>query len=183
VRIQVVEGHLKDGHDLALEYAAMFGERLQKQIEQPVELCVAGDVPPSVQARASERYKHISITFQGVVERGQIPVLDRSAHLLYCAEINPPCPNSVIEAMACGLPVAAFDTGSLNELVQGNAGRLAPFGANPWKMERPNFPALAHLAAEIIRGQAVFRAGARQRAEQTFDVQKMADGYLHALID
>ena len=51
--------------------------------------------------------------------RERIPELDRSAHLLYSADLNAACPKSVIEALACGLPVVAFDTGALPELVQG----------------------------------------------------------------
>ncbi len=181
VRVQVVEGHLKDGHDLALEYAARFAQELQRQVGQRVELCVAGDVPQAVQTRASEHFPQLWLTFQGVVARSQIPEIDRSAHLLYSAEVNAPCPNSVIEALACGLPVAAFDSGSLPELIQGEAGRLAPYGANPWKMEFPDFPSLAQAAVEIVREQERYRKGARQRAEQTFDLQKMTDSYLLAL--
>ncbi len=62
------------------------------------------------------------------VKREHIPWLMRSSHLLFSAEVNPPCPNSVIEALACGLPVIGFDTGSLSEIVQGGAGRLVPYG-------------------------------------------------------
>ncbi len=183
VRVQVVEGHLKDGHDLALVFAAGFTDALQGQIGQRVELCVAGEVPQIVQERARERFPQLWLTFQGVIARNQIPEIDRSAHLLYSAEVNAPCPNSVIEAMACGLPVAAFESGSLPELVQGEAGRLAPYGANPWKMERPNFAALVDEAVEIVREQDRYRFGARRWAEQAFDLQKMTDHYLLALTD
>ena len=47
-------------------------------------------------------------TFLGVLPREQIPFLARSSHFLYSAEVNPPCPNSVIEALACGLPVVGL---------------------------------------------------------------------------
>lgn len=32
------------------------------------------------------------------------------------SHLNPPCPNSVLEAISCGLPVVGFDSGSMNEL-------------------------------------------------------------------
>ena len=86
-----------------------------------------------------------------------IPELMRSSHLLFSAEINPPCPNSVIEALACGLPVVGFDTGSLRELIGDNAGRLAPYGGNPWKLEPPDVPALAKAAVEVLENQERFR--------------------------
>lgn len=181
VRVQVVEGHLKDGNDLALDFAASFAGALQGELGQPVELCVAGDVPAAVQARARGAHPDLWLTFQGVVPRSRIPEIDRSAHLLYAAEINPPCPNSVVEALACGLPVAGFATGSLPELIRGDAGRLVPYGGDPWRLERPDFDGLARAAAEIVADQARFRRAARQRAEQAFDLGEMTERYLRAL--
>ena len=78
----------------------------------------------------------------------------RSSHLLFSAEVNPPCPNSVIEALACGLPVVGFDTGSLSELVQGDAGRLVPYGADQWKLQKPDIPMLAEVATEVLQRPA-----------------------------
>jgi len=106
----------------------------------------------------------------------------RSSHLLFSAEVNPPCPNSVIEALACGLPVVGFDTGSLAELVQGDAGRLAPYGADPWKLRPPDIPALAEAATEVLQDQDRFRKLARERAESAFDVGKMVNEYLKVLL-
>jgi glycosyltransferase involved in cell wall biosynthesis len=115
--------------------------------------------------------------------REHIPWLMRSSHLLFSAEINPPCPNSVIEALACGLPVVGFDTGSLSELVEGNAGRLAPYGADPWKLQPPDIPALGEAATEVLQDQDRFRKLARERAESAFDVETMVDEYLKVLLD
>jgi glycosyltransferase involved in cell wall biosynthesis len=106
----------------------------------------------------------------------------RSSHLLFSAEVNPPCPNSVIEALACGLPVVGFDTGSLSELVQGEAGRLVPYGADPWRLQTPDIPALAEAAADVLQDQPLFRKSARERAEAAFDVEKMVDEYLNVLL-
>ena len=114
--------------------------------------------------------------------RDHIPWLMRSSHLLFSAEVNPPCPNSVIEALACGLPAIGFDTGSLAELVQGEAGRLVPYGADPWRLQTPDIPALAGAAAEVLQDQSLSRNSARERAETNFDVQKMVDEYLNVLL-
>lgn len=40
----------------------------------------------------------------------------RDSDLFIYSHLNPPCPNSVIEAICCGLPVVGFDSGSLREL-------------------------------------------------------------------
>ena len=116
------------------------------------------------------------------VPREHIPWLMRSSHLLFSAEVNPPCPNSVIEALSWGLPVIGFDTGSLSEIVQGDAGRLVPYGGNEWKLEKPDIPALANAAVEVLQDQPRFRNSARRRAEEIFSLDKMVDEYLKVLL-
>jgi glycosyltransferase involved in cell wall biosynthesis len=104
--------------------------------------------------------------------------LDRSAHLLFSADVHPACPNSVIEALACGLPVVAFDTGSLVELVPPQAGRVVSYGGDPWKIEPPDIPALAEAAVQVLEDMPRYRQGARQRAEEAFGLDRMVEGYL-----
>jgi glycosyltransferase involved in cell wall biosynthesis len=106
----------------------------------------------------------------------------RSSHLLFSAEVNPPCPNSVIEALACGLPVIGFNTGSLSEIIQGDAGRLVPYGANEWKLEKPDIPSLASAAVDVLEDQPHFRNSARKQAESIFSLDKMVDEYLKVLL-
>jgi glycosyltransferase involved in cell wall biosynthesis len=88
---------------------------------------VVGRVRPETQAIWQQR-SSVPIVWAGLQPAERIPELDRSAHLLYSADLNAACPNSVIEALACGLPVLAFDTGALQELVVGDAGRVVPYG-------------------------------------------------------
>jgi len=102
--------------------------------------------------------------------------------LLYSADVNAACPNSVIEALACGLPVAAFDTGALTELVVGDAGRIVAYGGDPWQLDPPDVPALVEAALEILGNQERFRAAARARAEAAFGLDQMVDGYLQILL-
>ena len=107
--------------------------------------------------------------------------MDRSAHMLYAADINAACPNSVIEALACGLPVAAFDTGALPELITKDSGQLVPYGGDPWKLDPPDIEGLAQAAINIINNKPKFDAAARQRAEEVFGLDQMVEGYLKAL--
>ena len=58
-----------------------------------------------------------NITFTGRIEREEIVEILNSHKVYLCLEEYPPCPNSVIEAMSCNIPVVGFDTGSLRELV------------------------------------------------------------------
>jgi glycosyltransferase involved in cell wall biosynthesis len=178
-RLLVVEGSLAGAQNSGLFSAAHLAEDLAKKFK--VELTVVG----RVDRRSKNRLKNqtaFRMRFMDVIPPEHIPWLMRSSHLLFSAEVNPPCPNSVIEALACGLPVIGFDTGSLSELVQGDAGRLAPYGANEWKLEQPDVLALIEPAIEILQNQQSFRKSARERAESAFDVDKMVDEYLKVLL-
>lgn len=181
IRVQIVEGHLNWDNRTALENAISYTQALQQAAGKRVELVVVADVLPALRDQIAQRSKDAWVTFAGVLPRQQIPAMSRSAHLQYSADINASCPNSVIEALACGLPVAAFDSGALTELVQGNAGMVVPYGANPWKLEKPDFPALAHASLRILADQERYRRGARAVAEERFSLEKMTAGYLQAL--
>ncbi|MBN1493695.1 MAG: glycosyltransferase family 4 protein [Candidatus Omnitrophica bacterium] len=41
----------------------------------------------------------------------------RKSHIFIYSHLNPPCPNSVVEAISCGLPVVGFDSGAMRELL------------------------------------------------------------------
>jgi glycosyltransferase involved in cell wall biosynthesis len=179
-RMLVVEGSLRGGLDTGLQAAIQLAEHLAQTF--PVELQVAG----AVDQRTRERFgksRQVPVTFLGIVPRSQIPGVMRASHILVSAEINPPCPNSVIEALACGTPVIGFDTGSLRELVSGDAGRLVPYGGDPWRLAPPDVPALATAAAEILHDQERFRKAARAQAERELSLDRMVEAYLKAILE
>jgi glycosyltransferase involved in cell wall biosynthesis len=180
-RLLIVEGNLGGGYDMGLDNAIELAGMLAQKYGFSMELMVVGRISAEHKSSADAR-AHVPILWAGVVAREKIPEIDRSAHLLFSADLNPACPNSVIEALACGLPVVSFDTGALKELVQGFSGRLVPYGGDPWKLEGADIPALAGAAAEILRNEARFRKGARDQAENAFRLDKMMDGYLQALL-
>lgn len=180
-RLLLVEGTLGGGYELGLETAVKLAEGLQAEAGLSIELMIAGKIAPEL-ADAWKRRTPVALNFAGLVPRSQIPTLDRSAHLLYAADINAACPNSVIEALACGLPVLSFDTGALSELVTGDAGRVVAYGGDPWKLDLPDMPRLAAGAVEILAGPERFRKGARQRAEEAFGLDSMVEAYLDVLL-
>ena len=180
-RLLLVEGSLGGGYEGGLETAIQMAEILRIDYGMALELVVVGKVSSQLQVAAQARIKS-PLIFKGKVPGEQIPQLDRSAHLLFAADINAACPNSTIEALACGLPVVAFDTGALPELVTEEAGRVVPYGGDPWNLDPPDVPSLAQSAAEVLTNQAQFRAGARQRAEEAFGLDSMVEEYLSCLL-
>jgi glycosyltransferase involved in cell wall biosynthesis len=180
IRLLVVEGSMGGGYEMGLDWAVQLAGQVAERQPWPVELVMAGKVSPEQQSAWQGRSR-VPITWAGIAPRERIPELERSAHLLFSADVHPACPNSVIEALACGLPVVAFDTGSLAELVTPQAGRVVPYGGDPWKIEPPDIPALAEAAVQVLAGLPRYQRGARQRAEEAFGLDRMAEGYLTEL--
>ncbi len=195
-RVLIVEGSLMGGYesglDVAIQLASGLSEWFQQQRGQSenthVELSVVGRLDPKLKNYWNRRLADsgqnnvLKINWVGSVPGEQIPQIDRSAHLLYSADVNAACPNSVIEALACGLPVLAFDTGALPELVGAEAGRVVAYGGDPWRLDPPDVNGLIAGAVEIYQDQAQLRQTARKRAESLFSLEQMVTGYL-AVID
>ena len=179
-RLLLVEGQLGGGNEQGLENAFLLARHLNWTVDRKVELVVVGNVPTRLRERFDRQTPDV-ITWAGVVKRDQIPAVDRSAHVLFSADLNAACPNSVIEALACGLPVVAYSTGSLPELIAGDAGQVVPWGSNYWKLEPPDIPMLAEAARSILFDQPRYRQAARARAEEAFGLTNMVERYLGVL--
>ena len=181
-RLLLVEGHLNLTSGQGLETAVRLTKTLKKDHGLTVEMIVVGDVDDALKAHIHSMAPDLWINWKGIVPPGLIPSIDRSAHLMFSADLNAACPNSVIEALACGLPVVAYDTGALNELVKGDAGEVVPYGANYWQLEEPKIPPLADACARILQNNKHYRGSARRRAEEIFGLDRMVESYLEVLV-
>ena len=82
-------------------------------------------------------------------------------------------PTTVLEAMACGVPVVASDVGGIPEqVVEGETGQLVPVGDAAGMAQ-----AIESLLADRARRDAMARA-ARERAVERFDARRMVDAYV-----
>lgn len=59
------------------------------------------------------------------MDKGNIADEIRKADIFIYSHLNPPCPNSVIEAISCGVPVVGFKSGAMEELLYFNKELLA----------------------------------------------------------
>ncbi len=178
----IVEGNLQGEYARGLETCVKMAKLLHESHHLPLELTVVGDVPETMRQRAHHLAPDLPITWRGVVQRHEIIALDQSAHLLFSSDLNAACPNSVIEALACGLPVLSYDTGALAELVQGGAGEVVPYGSDYWKLQPPCVDNLVEGALKILKNNTSYRANARLRAEAHFGLDKMMTDYLEVLL-
>ena len=99
----------------------------------------------------------------GPVQRNQL--LGKATALLHPINFNEPFGLSVIESMACGTPVIAFNKGSMPELIE--------HGKNGFLVNTVNeaIDAVAHISN-------IDRACCRRRVEQHFTTNHMVDKYI-----
>lgn len=180
-RILLVEGHLTGAYARGLETAVKLALAVKNALDKPLELMIVGEVSEPIKAEVASLAGDLLINWHGVVPRQDIPAIDRSAHVLFSTDLNAACPNSVIEALACGLPVLAYDTGALAELVQAGAGEVVPYGADHWQLKDPQIEPLARACLKIFHENATYRMNARLQAEGAFSLDQMVEGYLAAL--
>ena len=139
------------------------------------ELIVAGSggdastVAAMVAARPDLR-----ITLIGRVDRAAVPALMR-AHAVYCLpSYGEPFATTILEAMACAVPIVATRAGGLPHLVDEAGGRLVP---------PRDAPALAAALVEILRDVGLQDAMGRHnraRVEREFEVERSVDRLEHA---
>lgn len=116
----------------------------------------------------------------GVVPRDEIRNQLKSAVFLVL-EIQPPCPNSVIEALASGCPVIGFRSGAIEELVDNSSGCIVEYGGDPWRLDIPKSENLITKMEEFFKNYKKFSIGARKRAEKKFCLDNMVNKYIEVL--
>lgn len=116
------------------------------------------------------------IHYHGAVTRDKVSeVLRNSVYL--SLDVNPACPNTVVEALASGSPVVAFDTGALPELVVGDAGIVVPYGSDPWQLEFPDVKALSRAILKVMGNYTDYSKKARKIAEERYSIDTMTEKY------
>ena len=89
----------------------------------------------------------------------------RQAHIYIFSDGNPPCPNAVLEAVASGLPVVAFDSGSMAELLPFGTELLAPVSGDLIQRNSDfSADALAEKILLAVENYSQFRATALAHA-------------------
>ena len=93
-------------------------------------------------------------------------------------DVNPACPNTVIEALSCGAPVVGYDTGAIKELVTNKVGICVDYGSNPWKLDYPNVENLKNAIDTISENYSEFSDNARKHAVKNFSIESITSQYI-----
>ncbi|MDP7667492.1 MAG: glycosyltransferase family 4 protein [Rhodospirillales bacterium] len=142
-------------------------------------LTVAGIVSRGIRARVLALAQSLNvgnaIRLAGPYDRAAAPRVFASADVFLSTGHNDPCPSSVIEAMACGLPVIYAASGGVPELVGSEAGVAVETGESWDEALSPSPDGLADAMAHAVENHAAFSAAARSRALARFDIGPWLD--------
>lgn len=115
----------------------------------------------------------------GYVPTEQVPFFLRGADIYVSTDVIAACPNSVIEAMACGVPVVGFTEGALPEIIRDGAGKLVPYNGDVWKLEpSQNISGLMTAVENILSKKAAYSSRAREIAYERFNLDTMIKSYI-----
>jgi glycosyltransferase involved in cell wall biosynthesis len=165
--LTVANLRVEKGHDVLIDAIAMHGRGLAD-----IEFQLVGDGPCREGLERRVRDHGISHRVRFLGERHDIPQLLADADLFILPSRTEAFPNSVMEAMAAGLPVVASGVGGVLELVEhGRSGVLVP----------PDEPraladAIAALASDPRRAHALGCA-ARETVQTRYSTGNMVAAF------
>jgi glycosyltransferase involved in cell wall biosynthesis len=115
------------------------------------------------------------VSFLGQYAQENAPDIYRSADAYVMTKYLDPCPNTVIEAMACGLPVLYSASGGVPELVGSAAGVGLPVPEDWERIHVPSGEAISEGMLKISQDSGQMGAAARERAVACFDIRRWID--------
>lgn len=146
---------------------------LESSARERIRLVMVGDGPLRREAQQLLRSVHAEHLAWLPGERADIPEITRTMDVFVLPSLAEGVSNTILEAMASGLPVVATRVGGNPELViEGQTGMLVP-PADPVAMANAIGRYLADPEKRIRHG----RAG-RKRVEERFSMEAMVNGYL-----
>lgn len=170
----LITGKIGDHLSYRLE-STIAGLASARQQGLDAHLRIAGTVGAGARQAADALAERLGVggqvSYVGRYSQEDAPAVYNAADVYVMTKYNDPCPNTVLEALACGLPVLYSSSGGVPELVGSDAGIGLDCGAENW--DRPLVPATDAIATGMIRiaeGHETFAAKARQRAVERFDI-------------
>jgi glycosyltransferase involved in cell wall biosynthesis len=158
---------------LTLVRAFLYLLREARGLRERLRLVIVGDGPLKTQALQMLREAQAEQLAWLPGERNDIPDIMRNLDLFVLPSLREGISNTILEAMASGLPVVATKMGGNPELVrEGESGVLVP-PSEPIAMANA-----VRLYLENPKKRDNDGAAGRRRVETQFSLQVMVDGYL-----
>lgn len=145
-----------------------------------IKLIIAGRIPPKKQSKDYAFFnKYIihklnkkNIIFVGEKTPDQLKKIYKNAiSFLYPLQWEEPFGLTMIESMACGTPVIAFDRGSVAEVVKN---KKTGYVLKPFKNKETNYEDFIDAMKKI---EKISRKECRSWVQENFTVEKMVENY------
>ena len=120
------------------------------------------------------------IEFKGQKSRDELSQIYNEPNLIFFVlEINPPCPNSLIESICAGVPSLGFDTGSYAELSR-ESGIAMHYNKKLNSLDIPNFDVIDIAVDKMINN---YENCSRKSIEiaDNYNIGKMGCDYLNII--
>jgi len=164
-------------HQTLLARAFVLALQQQPALRERLRLVMASEGPLRAQVQALLADAGVADLAWLPGERSDVPAVMRGLHGFVLPSLAEGVSNTVLEAMACGLPVVATRVGGNAELVDdGRTGMVVPSDDVAAMAD-----ALCHLAQQPQEAARMGSAG-RQAVEQRFSLKAMVGAY-QALYD
>lgn len=150
-----------------------------QSISPSFKLVVAGNFSRELAGFESHLPQYPWAQFLGKIPNEELPLYERGADVFLFTHLNPPCPNNIIEALGCGLPICGVADGAMPELVEtGKQGYLIPAqGGAFWRRRKYALEEFAKNIDRALKSHAIFSEESRRRAEAKFSLESMLNQY------
>ncbi|HLC94399.1 MAG TPA: glycosyltransferase family 4 protein [Patescibacteria group bacterium] len=144
------------------------------------KLLIIGDFSREVEKIPAQFKKFTYLNFIGKIKNEDLPKYERSSDVFLMTHLNPPCPNNIIEAMACGLPICGVNDGAMREITvpEENSLLLKSEGDAFWKMREYDVSQFADNLDSITKNLNFYSTNSRKIAEKKFSLDDMTARYL-----
>lgn len=151
----------------------------EKRYGDRYKLVIAGTFTGTVASLPEQLPKYKNVQFLGKIDNAELPKYERAADVFLFTHLNPPCPNNIIEALACGLPVCGVADGAMPELIpDGRGGQLLPTGGDAfWRSRHIDPISFAETLHATLEQRESLSQAARISAMERFSLSQMIKRY------
>ncbi len=141
---------------------------------------IIGDFSREVADIPSQFKKFTQLNFIGKIKNEDLSKYERSSDVFLMTHLNPPCPNNILEAMACGLPICGINDGAMSEItVPGKNSLLIDSPGDAfWKRRIYDTQKLADNLNSLVKNASFYSDNSRRIVEEKFSLDAMIDNYL-----
>jgi glycosyltransferase involved in cell wall biosynthesis len=155
-------------------------EIYKKEYDDNFKFLIIGDFSREIANLPSKFKDFTNLKFLGKILNEDLPKYERSSDVFLMTHLNPPCPNNIIEAMACGLPICGVNDGAMSELtVSGeNSLLIDSEGDAFWKRRNYDIEKFAENLNFIVKNLDFYSKNSSEIAEERFSLEDMSNNYL-----